>query len=192
VKLTQALVAAIVAVLIVAIAWWFFFRPAEEPAATPPTTPGADLDEDGLPNGTDPDDDNDGIPDNQDPDDDNDGIPDNQDPDDGNDGITDTAPSKVKKLKADKIKTTKVTDSWRKPASDGGSAITKYQTRIKVGGKWKKWQSEKPKALKTGTKNKYAWTWKKLKPGKAYVVQVRAKNSVGKGPKTKVKFTTNK
>ena len=40
--------------------------------------------------------------------------------------------------------------------------------------------------------NNYAKTWKKLKPGKRYVVKVRAENSVGSGKAKQRQFTTNK
>jgi YVTN family beta-propeller protein len=104
------------------------------------------------------------------------------------DGVT--VPGKVKKFAKGKITKSKATVKWKQPSSDGGSKITKYQTRIKIGKKWKKWKADKPKALKTGKKNQFAWTWKKLKSGKKHVVQVRAKNSVGTGSVAKLKFTT--
>ncbi len=63
---------------------------------------------------------------------------------------------------------------------------------MKVGKKWKKWKGEKPKKLATKKKNQFAWTWKKLKSGKKYVVQVRAKNSVGTGKAQQLKLKTKK
>jgi protocatechuate 3,4-dioxygenase beta subunit len=103
-----------------------------------------------------------------------------------------TAPGAVKKLSIKKLTSAKMKAVWKKPASDGGAKIKKYQTRIKVGKKWKSWKADKPKALATSKSNQYAWTWKKLKSGKKYQVQVRAKNSAGVGPKKTLKFKTKK
>jgi len=101
-------------------------------------------------------------------------------------------PGKVVKLKVLKKEITqsqaKVT--WKRPKSSGASRITKYQTQIKTGGKkWNKWKSAKPKTLKA--KNKYVKTYKDLKPGTTYQVQVRATNKKGPGKNNKTNFATS-
>ena len=100
-----------------------------------------------------------------------------------------TAPDKVKKLKIAKAKSKSIKVTWKEPADTGGTAIKKYQTRIKKGSKWTSWKSQKPKADKKG---KFAKTWDGLKSGKKVVIQVRAKNSQGIGPAAKVKGETKK
>ena len=78
--------------------------------------------------------------------------------------------------------------TWRKPASDGGSALTRYQVRIKqVGSKWKKWKS---KGTKLNSNNKKVVKYKNLKAKKRYKVQARASNSIGNGPAATITFTT--
>lgn len=98
-----------------------------------------------------------------------------------------SVPSKVKKLKTKNIKKSKAKTTWKPPKSNGGIAITKYKTRIKEKSKgWKSWKSQK---VKSG-KDSYGKTWKKLKSGKKYFVQVRAKNAVGLGKSKKVSIKT--
>jgi subtilisin family serine protease len=102
------------------------------------------------------------------------------------------APGKVRKLKSGKTTSNSASAKWKIPKSDGGAKITKYQTRIKVGGKWQDWQAKKAKKLKTSKKNHYKWTWSKLKSGKKYPVEVRARNTFGYGPKNKTALRTDK
>jgi subtilisin family serine protease len=100
-----------------------------------------------------------------------------------------TKPSKVKKLKIAKVTSTTVKAVWKQPKDTGGTAIKKYQTRIKKGSSWTSWKSQKPKA---GKKGKFTKAWDGLKSGKTVVVHVRAKNSQGAGPAVKVKATTKR
>ena len=102
-----------------------------------------------------------------------------------------TKPSAVRKLKIAKITEATAKLKWKKPKTDGGSKLAKYQTRIKKNGGWKKWTSQKPNKLKTNKKNIYAKTWKKLKSDKKYVVKVRAKNTQGHSPVKKISFRTS-
>jgi subtilisin family serine protease len=99
---------------------------------------------------------------------------------------------KVRKLKSGKTTSNSVAAKWKIPNSDGGAKITKYETRIKVGGKWQDWQTKKAKKLKTSKKNHYEWTWSKLNSGKKYLVEVRARNTFGHGPKDKTALRTDK
>ncbi len=100
-----------------------------------------------------------------------------------------TVPSKVKKLKIAQAKSKSIKATWKEPADTGGTAIKKYQTRIKKGSSWTSWKSQKPKADKKG---KFAKTWDGLKSGKKVVIQVRAKNGQGIGPVAKVSGKTKK
>jgi subtilisin family serine protease len=101
-------------------------------------------------------------------------------------------PGKVRKLKSGKTTANSAAAKWKIPKSDGGAKITKYQTRIKVSGKWQDWQAKKTKKLKTSKKNHYEWTWSKLKSGKKHPVEVRARNTFGYGPKKKTTLRTDK
>ena len=101
-------------------------------------------------------------------------------------------PGKVRKLKSGKTTPSSASAKWKIPKSDGGAKITKYQTRIKISGKWQDWQAKKAKKLKTSKKNHYKWTWSKLKSGKKYPVEVQARNTFGYGPKKKTTLRTDK
>ena len=91
------------------------------------------------------------------------------------------SPTKSLKAKSAKI-------SWRKPASDGGSSLTRYQVRIKqVGSKWKKWRS---KGTSLNSNGKKIVRYKNLKPREPYKVQARASNAIGNGPAATITFIT--
>jgi hypothetical protein len=103
-----------------------------------------------------------------------------------------TSPGKVKKLKTGKITSTTAVIKFKPPSSNGGRAITHFQDRIKRGNRgWSKWSVERKSWWWWG-KGYYGAEWYKLKPGKKYAVQVRAENSMGAGPKKKIKFKTKK
>ena len=100
-----------------------------------------------------------------------------------------TAPGAVSSLKARSIKKTSAKVAWKAPASDGGGAITAYETRLKAsGGKWSSWVSQSA----TSTSGTFSKSLSGLKSGKTYYVQVRAKNSAGNGASTQVTFATTK
>lgn len=94
------------------------------------------------------------------------------------------APGKVSKLKTAKIQKKKATIKWRTP-SGGKQPVTAFRSRINKNGEWKKWKKQK-----AGSGNKHSRTFKKLKPGTEYTVQVRAVNKKGSGPKKPLTFTT--
>jgi hypothetical protein len=89
-------------------------------------------------------------------------------------------PGAVTKLGGKKKSSSKMLLKWKAPSSDGGSTITKYGTCISTKKKCKKWK------MQSASKTKKVF--KKLKPGTKYIAQVRAINSVGKGPITKLAF----
>ena len=100
-----------------------------------------------------------------------------------------TAPGAVSSLKAGSVKKTSAKVTWKAPASDGGGAITAYETRLKAsGGKWSSWVSQSA----TSTSGTFSKSLSGLKSGKTYYVQVRAKNSAGNGASTQVTFATTK
>lgn len=100
-----------------------------------------------------------------------------------------TAPGAVSSLKAGSVKKTSAKVTWKAPASDGGGAITAYETRLKAsGGKWSSWVSQSA----TSTSGTFSKSLRGLKSGKTYYVQVRAKNSAGNGASTQVTFATTK
>ena len=81
---------------------------------------------------------------------------------------------------AGKTPNLRVTVSWQPPADDGGSAVLRYRVRYGTGDRWKSWVSvESPSLRLTG-----------LRAKKKYVIQVRAVNAVGAGPKASYSFTT--
>lgn len=66
-----------------------------------------------------------------------------------------------------------VTVRWRAPVDDGGSTVTGYRVRYGTGDRWNAWTTVPTASLRlTG-----------LRAGKEYVVQVRAVNAVGAGPR---------
>ena len=81
---------------------------------------------------------------------------------------------------AGKTPNLRVTVSWQPPADDGGSAVLRYRVRYGTGDRWKSWVSvDSPSLRLTG-----------LRAKKKYVIQVRAVNAVGAGPKASYSFTT--
>ena len=74
----------------------------------------------------------------------------------------------------------RVTVRWQPPVDDGGSPVLRYRVRYGTGDRWKAWTSVESTSLRlTG-----------LRAGKRYVVQVRAVNAAGAGPKASASFTT--
>jgi predicted carbohydrate-binding protein with CBM5 and CBM33 domain len=100
------------------------------------------------------------------------------------------SPGGVVKLVKRRVGSSKATFTWKKPRSDGGATITKFETQINIKSTGKNWQAKKPKQLKTNKKNQYKWTWKKLKSGRNYTAKIRARNSVGAGKAVRLKFKT--
>ncbi len=99
-------------------------------------------------------------------------------------------PTIVRNLRAPakSVTATSAKITWRKPASDGGSALTRYQVRIKqAGSKWKKWKS---KGTKLNSNKKKVVKYKNLTPRKSYQVQARASNAIGNGPAATITFKT--
>lgn len=99
------------------------------------------------------------------------------------------APGQVRSAKVGRSTSSTATLTWRAPTTDGGGAITAYETRLKVaGGKWSAWGSQSATSS-TGTFSK---KWTGLKAAKGYTAQVRAQNSAGTGASTSVTFRTAK
>ena len=104
-------------------------------------------------------------------------------------GVQLSPPGKVRKLTAPdkKISAKKAQVKWKKPKGD--VTITRYQTRIKKNGNWKKWSGKDPQPNLDGWISR---GYKKLSPNTTYKVQVRAWSDEVHGPKRSVKFTTNR
>jgi alpha-tubulin suppressor-like RCC1 family protein len=95
----------------------------------------------------------------------------------------------VKKLRAPakKVSAKKAQVKWKKPK--GEVTITRYQSRIKKSGSWKKWSGKGPQPDVNGWISR---GYKKLKPNTTYKVQVRAWSYEAYGPKRSVKFRTDR
>ena len=99
-------------------------------------------------------------------------------------------PGKVRKLRAPKkqIAAKKATAKWKRPKGD--VPVTGYETRIKKkNGNWKTWSSKDPEPNLNGWIDR---TFKKLSANTKYKVQVRAWSQDVKGPKDRLKFTTDR
>ena len=103
----------------------------------------------------------------------------------------------MKKLRKVKLTQTRATLTWKPPKENGGSRITHYQYRIKKkGGAWGDWQGKKTRNLKLSGTNRFSEKFTKLTkrqrltPNSSYIIEVRAKNSMGHGPAKGLRFRT--
>ncbi len=92
---------------------------------------------------------------------------------------------------ADTFTATASNNSGTSDSSPASSPVTPTSTPTVTPTPTPNPQETVPGKLKVKNNN-YAKTWKKLKPGKRYVVKVRAENSVGSGKAKQRQFTTNK
>ncbi len=92
-------------------------------------------------------------------------------------------PGKVTKLKAKKVGKTKATVSWRTPKTRSGPVVA-FRTRIEKNGKWRSWKRQSSQGKNNSR------TWKNLKAGTSYQVEVKAVSGNGGGPKKSLSFTT--
>ena len=106
-------------------------------------------------------------------------------------------PGPVTKLKMTSIAQAQATATWKRPKSDGGTPVTKYQYRLKKKNKvWQDWHGKKKNKLRDISTNTFSKTFqqltkrKSLTPDTKYVVKVRAKNAAGHGPAKRLVFRT--
>ncbi len=106
-------------------------------------------------------------------------------------------PGPVTKLKMTSIVQAQATATWKRPKSDRGTPVTKYQYRLKKKNKvWQDWHGKKKNKLRDISTNTFSTTFRQLTKGKSltpdtkYVVKVRAKNAVGHGPAKRLVFRT--
>ena len=105
-------------------------------------------------------------------------------------------PDKVRKLQvpAKQRSARTAVATWKKPKNIGGGPITAYESRISKPGKkrakgYTRWKSQDWVPAPNG---KISRKFTKLVANRDYVVQVRAVNVFGAGPKAKVAFTAGK
>ena len=97
--------------------------------------------------------------------------------------ISGKAPGKVANLKLKKVSKTKATVAWRTPKVRG-SSVREFRVRIGKKNNWRPWKKRQSGGVK------HSKTWRNLKPGHQYRVQVKAVNKSGAGPKKSLSFTT--
>jgi secreted trypsin-like serine protease len=95
-----------------------------------------------------------------------------------------TTPGKVSRFTNGRFvkrgNTYRVAVNWRSPADDGGSVVTGYVARVGLTGRFSSWNNfDEPGVLLTN-----------LRPGRRYVVQVRAINALGRGSVASYTITT--